>query len=619
MYGTIHCRMVDGGWVELSIRAASGDDFTDILDQIKFRLHVLVYDKKYGKYKTSIYELERLSQMCEKFSLTLFVTDAVLRADKRLVYLRKHHKKLRKRKKVELDLELWTDDKDFQLFDYQKWSAVLLTHLRRGMLGDDMGVGKTIQAIAIILNSWEQYDYSDALIVVPTRLKKQWKEEILLFTKLKPNQIEIMGERFCRTKERPFFMAKAHACRECKFYDACKHDADLQRSSVGKYRELQIKRSRVLITSYESVRTHASAFIKDPYNVVIFDEATKLKNHKSGISKACAKFVHSLQFGAVVIPMSGTFIENRLEELYSPMDIVDSRVLGGFPNFEVQYLVKDWQGNVTGYRNEKKLKKKLDYMLIRRTVDEVWKDRPPLIESIIECPLTPEQTKFYAEAREGVLQDIEDLQKAESVNMANVAPLIGYLLQIACTVKAIDPETKIKRHSSKLEILCEMIREEFPRKCKIVIFSHYANNVIPYILEELEALKMGYVEKIVGGISEKKQDRIVKRFRENDDFRFLLCSDAMAYGANLQCANYVINFDLPWNPAKLDQRIRRVYRRGQKKTVTVINFTVPGTIVEHRYQTLLHKRKLFAMFLKESVVSKGGRQKVDIKAMIAAI
>jgi SNF2 family DNA or RNA helicase len=399
----------------------------------------------------------------------------------------------------------------------------------------------------------------------------------------------------------------------------CKFDADTQKSSAAEYRELQIKRSRVLITGYEAIRMHSKQFIRNPFSVVIFDEATKLKNHKSGVSKEAAKFIHSLPYGSVVIPMSGTFIENKIEELYSIMDIVDPRVLGGFHNFEAQYLVTDWQGNVVGYRNEKKLKKKLDHMLIRRTVDEVWKDRPPLIESIIECPMGKEQMKVYMDARQAKLKEIEDIQKAKKINMSDIAPLIGYLLQIACTIKAVDPDTKVKKHSSKIDTLCEMVKEEFPRKCKIVIFSHYANNVIPYIVEELEALKMGGVAKIVGGVSDKAQARTIKRFKENDQLRFLVCSDAMAYGANLQFCNYVINFDLPWNPAVLDQRIRRAYRRGQKKTVTVINFIVPGTITEHRHQVIEQKRKLFGMFLKESVVAQRGKKKVDVKEMIKHI
>ena len=242
---------------------------------------------------------------------------------------------------------------------------------------------------------------------------------------------------------------------------------------------------------------------------------------------------------------------------------------------------------------------------------------------MVECPFEKEQDQFYAEAREGVLQDIADLQKAKSVNMANVATLIGYLLQVADTVKSIDPETTIKEHSSKINVLKEMLMEEFPRKAKIVIFSRFSNKVIPYLIKELESLPKeivgGGILSIVGGVSNEAQDKIILKMRTKKYHRILVCSDAMAYGGNLQFANYIVNFDLPWNPAVLDQRIRRVYRRGQKKSVTVFNMIVPGTVEEHLYQVLAHKRKLFTTFLKESLVQDRPEKKHILRQLISKI
>jgi SNF2 family DNA or RNA helicase len=611
MHGSIHCKIIAGGWIQLRIEAPEDDSFTFILNRLKRCLHVLTYDQKYRKYKTSLHEMQRLSDLCEKHEIDLYVTDKVLHGHKRLLYKNKYMKRLRKNKDVDMEVHGWSDDPELQLLPYQKYAVNLGVYIRRFMLGDDMGLGKTPQAIAIMLKAWEEYDFHDGLIVCPTRLKKQWKSEIHKFTTLRRNQVELIGERSCRTGERTHFLKNCHACKGCKFFDACLFDAELYKSSVSEYRTLQIKRAKVLIAGYATVRMHYKDFMKHPYSVVIFDEATKMKNHKAEVSKNTSTFIHSLPPTAVVVPMSGTFIENRIEELYSVMQLVDPKILGGFNNFKTHYLVTDYWGNVVGYRNEKHLKKKLDRVLLRRTVDEVWEDRPPLVETVIECPLGKEQEKIYKDAREGVLTDIADIQKAKSINMANIAPLMHYLLQVATTLKSIDPDTKIKEHSSKFAVLKEMIEDEFPRKAKIVIFSRYSNKVIPYLEQDLKNMGAGKVKKLVGGISEKAQDNIINDFRENDEFRFLICSDALAYGGNFQFANYLVNVDLPWNPAVLDQRIRRVYRRGQKKTVTVINFIVPGTFEEHLYQVLAVKRKLFKTFLKESVT--GGQE--DMKAL----
>jgi len=620
MQGSLHCRVVEGGWIEMSIKAPSDNDFTDILERLKFDLHVIQYDKKLKRYKTSAYELQRLSDLCEKYKIELFATEKVIRADARLRFKNKYIERMGKKNHNHLKIPLWTEDPDMQPFEYQKYGIAMGVYLKKMLLGDDMGVGKTVQAIGIVLKAWETYDLQHALIVCPPRLTQQWRKEILLFTKLRRNQVTILGERTCRSGERTHFVSRAHACRDCKYFDACKFDAEAQKSSAADFRALQIKRSKVLICGYQSIRMHCKDFIKNPYYVVIFDEATFLKNRKADVTKCASAYVDSLPAYSVVIPMSGTFIENRIEELYSIMNIANPRVLGGFDNFKTKYLVTDYFGNVTGYRNEKVLKDKLDKMLIRRTVDEVWKDRPPLIETTIECPMGPEQAKVYAEIREGVLESIADKQKERAINMAQIANLIAYLLQVSNTVKSIDPDTEIKQHSAKFEMIKEMIKDEFPRKAKIIIFTHYAKKVLPHLVKEIEGLKMGEVRFIRGGTKDKVQAQIVHDFETKENFRFLICSDAVAYGANFQFANYMINLDLPWNPAKLDQRIRRIYRRGQKKTVTIITLYTPDTFEGHVFQLNEQKRKLFRTFLKESVVgTETSRKELSVKDLIGMI
>jgi SNF2 family DNA or RNA helicase len=275
----------------------------------------------------------------------------------------------------------------------------------------------------------------------------------------------------------------------------------------------------------------------------------------------------------------------------------------------------DSQGKIHGIKHEKELKEKIDGIVLRRTIDEVWKDRPEIIETYIECAMDKKQATFYAQTRDGVLQQLKDLEMQDNINQASIGALITYLLMASCTVKAIDPETDIKQHSSKMETLKEILTEEFPDEAKMVIFSRFSNKVTPHLIQEMEKWGVGPILYAKAG-NQKLMDSVIEKFKTKEQYRFLVCSDALAYGANFQNANYLVNFDLPWNPAVLDQRIRRIYRRGQHKNVTIMNLIVPGTIEEDLVQTLNEKRALFTKFLKES---KTGSNKSNKKSASLSI
>ena len=139
------------------------------------------------------------------------------------------------------------------------------------------------------------------------------------------------------------------------------------------------------------------------------------------------------------------------------------------------------------------------------------------------------------------------------------------------------------------------------------------NKMIPIIERELTGLKLGKVYTITGKTKNKEIPKIVRKLEKDKASRFLICSDAFSYGANLQFAEYVINFDLPWNPAIVEQRIRRVYRQGQKKHVTVMNLVTTGTVEDRILEVLGTKRELFAKFLGTGKIK---RSKVGIKSLL---
>lgn len=481
--------------------------------------------------------------------------------------------------------------------------------------------GKTPQAVAIMLKSWEDYGFCNALIIAPNRLMGQWKSEIMKFSTLRTNTIEILGDRKCYTGETDHFLKRRKECQSCKFFEQCNSEFDDSKISAHRFRALQIKRAKVLIASYSSLTPHENDYIRRKFEVVIFDEASKIKNHMAKVTRSARKIIHSLPIGHVVVPMSGTFIENRVAEMHSVIDIISPQYLGNFASFKGRYLYTDHFGNVTGIRREAELKEKLDRICLRRTIDEVWKDRPEIVETYIDCVMEPPQAKVYAQAREGALKQLKDLESQNKINQANVGALITYLLMTACTLKSIDPDTPIKNHSSKIDVLKDIILEEFPENAKMIIFSRFTNKVTPYLLEEMGGWGIGKI-LFAGAGDQRTQDKVIHDFKNNDKNRFMVCSDAFAYGANFQNANYLVNFDLPWNPAVLDQRIRRVYRRGQHRNVTIMNLVVPGTVEEDLVQVLRNKRETFAKFLKVSMADKqdGARPKpLSLSEMIKLI
>jgi SNF2 family DNA or RNA helicase len=199
-----------------------------------------------------------------------------------------------------------------------------------------------------------------------------------------------------------------------------------------------------------------------------------------------------------------------------------------------------------------------------------------------------------------MLSDLKDKTKESKVNMADVGALLNYLIQICDTTETMDPEI---RESGKIEVLKEIVSEEIARRHKVVLFSFFGNKVVPIIVRELS--KFGKCYKITGKTKPEEAEKIKKRFKRSEEARFLVCSDAMAYGANLQEARYVINFDLPWNPARIDQRIRRVYRRGQEHTVTVISLVTDNTVEDKILEKLTFKRRIFDQFLGVKKTEKG--------------
>jgi len=578
----------------LNIKANSRELFNNILIKLKSQLPVMIYDRTRKRYKASIFYLDELKNICEKYGIDLYCSQGTLKYKKDFDRKFSNIRNVKNSKKFKSIF--WTDNKKCQLYPDQVKAVNILFNtlgckLGGFAIGDDMGVGKTAESLAVMCKLFEN-GYEQTLIVVPNRLKYQWKDEILKFTKFKEKDISVVDGNnlkcILNKIDKPDF--RKPLCKKCSRCDECKN----LKTNPNLLRNLQINSGIIIIINYEILDKHKKELKKEQFDIIIIDEATRIKNFNSIRTKAFFEIRKALPAHCLIFPMSGTFIENRLEEIYNPYTLINPKIFGEHYCFKNHYLLYDYYNSVIGYKNKKSLKKIIRSWMVRRTIESVWKDRPKLTEITRVCVMNEKHRKFYEDIKTAKMAELHDLELQDKLNTASIGALLMYLIQICDSTETIDPNLKL---SCKIDYLKELVTEEISRKKKIVIFSFFANKVIPIIKRELNALNCGKVLSIVGGVSLDKAEIIKQKFLTKKDYRFLVCSDSMSYGANLQAAEYVINFDLLWNPATLDQRMKRVYRRGQKNNVTVINLVTENTIEDRIMEVLGSKRELFSYFI----------------------
>lgn len=430
------------------------------------------------------------------------------------------------------------------LLPYQMDGVAFAVGEGRAILADDMGLGKTIQGIGIaeLLARWAEI--GRVLVVCPASLKSQWREEITKFSG-RPAQL-VMGSGEERVSQ----------YREDVFFTICNYE--------------QVLRD---LTAIESV----------PWDLIVLDEGQRIKNWESKTSNA----VRSLQSPYRVV-LSGTPLENRLGELFTVTRFVDEHRLGPAHQFFHRHNVVDERGKTVGYRRLDELREKLRPILLRRTRAEVAKELPDRTDEVIRITPTAEQLEIHDYhaticariAAKKFLTEMDLLRLQKSLLCARMSANSTYL------VDHEEPE-----YSSKLERLGELLESLIgdPSR-KIVLFSEW-KRMLDRIERRLEQFGADFV-RLDGSVPQKKRSQIVSKFREDPGCRVITMTNAGSTGLNLQAANTVINVDLPWNPAILEQRIARAHRMGQENPVHVYKLVTTETIEERLLDTLASKQQL---------------------------
>ncbi len=430
-----------------------------------------------------------------------------------------------------------------ELLPYQLDGIAFAAGAGRAILADDMGLGKTIQGIgaAELLSRTSQVE--KVLIICPTSLKSQWRSEINRFSD-KESRL-VLGI----AAERPQQYGRS-------FFTICNYE--------------QVLRD---ITDIESIR----------WDLIILDEGQRIKNWTAKTTKTI-KSMHS-RFALV---LSGTPLENRLDDLFSIVEFVDDRRLGPSFRFFNHYRVVNEKGKLLGYKNLDRLREKLKPILLRRTRGTVMKELPPRTDEVVR--IAPSQEQF----------DINTAQKrviSSILNKAYISEMDLLRLQKALLLcrMAADSTYLVNKiapgYSTKLERLAELLQElNEEEDRKIVLFSEWTT-MLDLIEPIINKLKMEYV-RLDGSVPQKKRAQLMARFQDNPDCRLFITTNAGSTGLNLHKADTVINVDLPWNPAVLEQRIARAHRMGQKNPVQVYILISENTIEENMLATLAAKKEI---------------------------
>ena len=431
------------------------------------------------------------------------------------------------------------------LYYYQKQGVVFAAQAGRCLLADDMGLGKTIQAIATAQLLKTECSINRALIVCTTSLKYQWKFEIEKCTG--ESVLVVEGNATKRISQ----MAETEA-----FY---------------------------VIVSYSTLLTDLTHVINLDADIIILDEAQRIKNFKSKISKQ----VKQLQSPYAIV-LSGTPIENKLEDLYSIMQFVDSYRLGPFYTFITSHQIKDEKGKTIGFKGLNDIGTSLSDVLLRRTRSQVLTQLPERTVKNLLLPMTSKQMYIHDEGKCEVAKLITKWKRSGILSEIDRHRLISQLntMRMVCnSTYLLDQKT---RHDTKVEEAMNMIEEIIVQGSeKVVVFSQW-ERMTRLIAQELDNRKIKY-QYLHGAVPSKDRGKLLKTFTDDSTCSVFLSTDTGSIGLNLQVASLLINLDIPWSPAVLEQRISRIHRQGQKNHITVVNFIATGTIEQQMLDVLALK------------------------------
>ncbi len=418
----------------------------------------------------------------------------------------------------------------------------------KAILADEVGLGKTIEAGLIIKEYMIRGLVKKVLILVPASLVSQWAMEL--------NQ---------------------------KFYIP----AVVQRKSYvwDQY--------DVVVSSIDTAKRepHRSIVYQQDYDMVIIDEAHRLKNSRT----KNYEFVQHLQKKFCLL-LTATPVQNRLEEVFNLVSLLKPGHLGSFEHFE-----KDYKGKERSIKDEERLRALIQKVMVRNRRQDTEMDWPERIVQTVPIHLSEEEASLY--------KAVEDL-KQHPVATRSQFSIITLLREICSSREAAYMTLKKMLEKDELEENTESIILNLMKKIESVPSNSKAEKTLE-IIQSIEGKVIIFTEyratqlflqwflqqhgissvPFRGGFKRSKKDWMKELFRTHA--KVLIATEAGGEGINLQFCQHIINYDLPWNPMRIEQRIGRIHRLGQEGDVHIYNFATKNTVEEHILSLLYEKIQLF--------------------------
>lgn len=429
------------------------------------------------------------------------------------------------------------------------WLGRLRAMRLGGILADDMGLGKTLQSIVALLQMREQSPQSPSLVVCPTSLLYNWKEEI---SKFAPHLKVLVVD-----------------------------GAPVQRKKLL----VRAASNAVVITSYTLLQKDIEQYQLINFGYAILDEAQHIKNRSTRNAKA-VKLVNAPH----KLILTGTPVENNLQELWSLFDFLMPGLLGSYERFIQKYFRggNRWQPFQV---DMEKLKQKVMPFILRRMKADVLKELPPVTEIVYHCTLSESQRDLYRSYAESARKELTSLVKKEGFESVQIHVLatLTRLKQICCHPGIVAKQQFSSGDSAKYQMFVELVENLIDSGHKAVVFSQYT--------KMLQIIKEDFTERGIPFLyldgSSKNRMQLVHRFNEDHKIPiFLVSLKAGGTGLNLTGADTVVHYDMWWNPAVENQATDRVHRLGQNRSVSSYKLVTLGTIEEKIVELQNRKRGL---------------------------
>ena len=452
-------------------------------------------------------------------------------------------------------------------FWYQEETAkkVLKQFRGRALLSDEVGLGKTIEALIILTEYIKRGMVKTCLILTPTPLVSQWKEEIKSKFNMDISSTDDPGfksasQTFWNT---PFVIASINHAKSKNNFD--------------------------FITARE-------------YDMIIVDEAHHLKNRTT----LNWKLVNSLKKRFILL-LTATPVENNLMELYNLITLLKPGQLDTATSFREKFMTR---GDPTDPRNRALLKELLGQVMIRNTRALAGIHIPPRFAETIRIEPTKTEKAFY-ERLEALIMSLNEKKQGRAKMIVRTL-----LAQAGSSPKAVEQtlnrmlekEDYLLEHEKELRAVKNLCRTilDTPKNMtlmkvitatreKIIVFVKY-NGTIEHIAEFLEWNNISF-SLFHGSMTNQQKDESIEAFKNTT--QVLVTTEIGGEGRNLQFCSRMINYDLPWNPMKIEQRIGRIHRIGQEKEVRIFNFCAAGSIEDYILDVLDRKINMFEMVIGE--------------------